>query len=76
MRANMTNDNSVEELANGVRLSEFAHHTPEFSDDALALTFASQYCEDLRYIAMSGQWLRWDLSRWTPEKTLLSYDLA
>jgi putative DNA primase/helicase len=49
---------------------------PKFSDDALALMFADRHAEDFRFIALSGEWRRWDQTRWALEKTLLSYDLV
>jgi putative DNA primase/helicase len=47
-----------------------------FTEDALALRFSARHANDLRYIAVSGQWLMWDGKRWKPEKTHLAFDLA
>jgi putative DNA primase/helicase len=47
-----------------------------FTEDALALRFSQRHANDLRYIAISGQWLMWDGVRWRPEPTLLAFDLA
>jgi putative DNA primase/helicase len=49
---------------------------PEFSDDALALTFAEQHQDKLRYVALWGKWLLWQETHWKPEDTLKAYDLA
>jgi putative DNA primase/helicase len=47
-----------------------------FTEDALALRFSEKHKNDLRYIALKGQWLKWDGDRWLPEATLLAFDLA
>ena len=47
-----------------------------FTEDALALRFSEKHKDDLRYIALKGQWLKWDGDRWLPEATLLAFDLA
>ena len=49
---------------------------PEFSDDALALDFAEQHREDLRYVAGWSKWLSWDGSKWALDDTLEIFDLA
>jgi putative DNA primase/helicase len=49
---------------------------PEFSDEALALEFARRYADDLRYVAVWGQWLIWDGARWKRDTTLRAFDLA
>ena len=49
---------------------------PEFSDEALALEFARRYGNDLRYVAVWGQWLIWDGTRWKRDATLRAFDLA
>jgi putative DNA primase/helicase len=41
----------------------------EFSDDALALHFAADHANDLRYVDDWGRWLRWDGTRWQFDKT-------
>jgi putative DNA primase/helicase len=47
-----------------------------FTEDALALRFSERHANDLRYIALKGQWLRWNADRWREETTLLAFDLA
>jgi putative DNA primase/helicase len=49
---------------------------PAFSDEALALRFADQHADDLRYVAAWGRWLRYDGSRWAFEDTLAAFDFA
>jgi putative DNA primase/helicase len=49
---------------------------PEFTDEALALRFAEQHADDLRYVAAWSKWLRWDGTRWVFDDTLHAFDLA
>ncbi|MGD0420626.1 MAG: phage/plasmid primase, P4 family [Xanthobacteraceae bacterium] len=49
---------------------------PAFSDEALALGFAEQHAEHLRYVAVWGRWLRWDGVRWRSDDTLYAFHLA
>jgi putative DNA primase/helicase len=46
------------------------------SEDALALRFAARHASALRFVALKGQWLKWDDCRWLQESTLLAFDLA
>jgi P4 family phage/plasmid primase-like protien len=48
----------------------------QFTEDALADTFAGRHSDDWRYVAPWGQWLSWNGSVWSREDTLLAYDLA
>jgi putative DNA primase/helicase len=43
---------------------------------ALALHFAEQHADSLRYVAPWGRWLRWDRKHWPFDDTLLVFDLA
>jgi hypothetical protein len=43
---------------------------PEFSDEALALSFAEQHASSLRYIAAQGRWYRWLGTHWIIDDTL------
>jgi putative DNA primase/helicase len=47
-----------------------------FTEDALAIRFSERHKDDLRYIAATGHWLKWDGSRWYNEATYLAFDLA
>jgi putative DNA primase/helicase len=49
---------------------------PAFTDEALALRFAEQHANDLRYVAAWGRWLVWDETRWQFDDTLAAYDLV
>jgi putative DNA primase/helicase len=49
---------------------------PAFSDDALALQFADDHADDLRYVAAWSRWLSYDGSRWQFDDTLKAFDLA
>ncbi len=49
---------------------------PAFSEEALALEFATRHAGDLRYVAQWGKWYRWDGTRWTEDKTRQIFDLA
>lgn len=49
---------------------------PAFSDEALALRFAEQHKDELRYVAKWGRWLLWDGQRWKFEDTLKAFDMA
>ena len=49
---------------------------PAFSDEALALRFADQHADNLRYVAAWSRWLRYDGSRWAFEDTLAAFDFA
>lgn len=45
-----------------------------FSEEALALRFAEQHADDLRYVAAWSRWLRWDGTRWAFDDTLAAFD--
>jgi len=49
---------------------------PEYSDEALALRFATAREETLRYIAAWGRWYEWSGVVWEPDDTLAAYDLV
>jgi putative DNA primase/helicase len=55
---------------------EVAERVPEFTDEALALTFAGLHEPDLRYVADWGRWLEWRDGRWRFENTLLAFSYA
>lgn len=40
---------------------------PEFSEEAIALTFADRYTDQLRFVADWGRWLIWNGSVWKPD---------
>ena len=45
-------------------------------DDELALNFASQHADTLRYVAKWDQWLRWDGVKWDIDETLFVQEAA
>ena len=49
---------------------------PEYSDEALALRFATVHTDFLRYVAAWGHWYQWSGVVWAPDNTLAAYDLA
>ena len=49
---------------------------PAFSDEDLALRFASRHKDELRYVAMWGKWLHWDGQKWDYDKTTAVFDLV
>ena len=46
------------------------------SEDALALTFAEQYADELRYVHLWGRWLRYDGTCWSHDDTLHVFDMV
>jgi putative DNA primase/helicase len=49
---------------------------PEHSEDAIALSFAEQHAENLRFVAVWNQWLLWTGTHWIPETTLQAFDMT
>jgi putative DNA primase/helicase len=47
-----------------------------FSDEALALSFADEHTEKLRYVAAWSKWHVWDGKRWSADDTRLAFDMA
>jgi hypothetical protein len=45
-------------------------------EDLLALRFSERHADELRYIAVKGEWRKWNGNHWKPEATLLAFDLA
>ena len=48
---------------------------PDFSEEQIALDFASIGADDVRYVAEWQRWMLWDGSQWRPDRTLAAYDL-
>ena len=46
------------------------------TEEALALSFADQHKNNLRYVAAWGKWLFWDGRRWRFDETLRAFDCA
>jgi putative DNA primase/helicase len=51
-------------------------NAPAFTEEALALEFATRHESELRYVASMGKWLRWDGKCWRFDETLLAFDYA
>jgi putative DNA primase/helicase len=49
---------------------------PAFTDEALALRFAAEHTDRLRFVATWGKWLIFDGKRWRLDETLNAFDLA
>lgn len=49
---------------------------PEYSDEALALRFATARADHLRYVAAWGRWLDWRSVVWAPDDTLAAFDMV
>jgi putative DNA primase/helicase len=49
---------------------------PAFTDEALALLFASRHAGKLRYVAGSSKWFIYDGKQWKADDTLHAFDMA
>ncbi len=49
---------------------------PAFSDEALALGFAENYLDKLRYVAAWSKWMIYDCGRWALDDTLKAFSLS
>jgi hypothetical protein len=60
------------------RLADFQEHSelPSHVEDALALEFAAQHQDKLRYVAKWNRWLMYDGKRWAEDDTLHIFDLV
>jgi len=50
--------------------------SPEFSDDALALSFAEKHASEMRHVDNWSRWLKWDTARWQFDDILSAFDRA
>ena len=53
-----------------------ADAAPDFSEEALALDFATRHADDLRHVALWGKWLFWDGRQWALDETRKTFSLA
>lgn len=75
---------SADPIANIKRLRRERHGplsgdkpvAPAFSDEALALRFAAQNADILRYVAAWSRWLIWTDTHWQFDETLKAFDLS
>jgi phage/plasmid-associated DNA primase len=58
------------------RYVESTKEVDPFTEDALAQRFAGRHADDLRYVALKGNWFKWEGARWCQEDTLLAFELA
>ena len=49
---------------------------PAFSDEAMAINFATRHANDLRYVPAWNCWLIWDGKRWANDEKLKVFTLA
>jgi putative DNA primase/helicase len=50
-------------------------YAPLLSEEGMALAFADNYSEFLRYVNVWRAWMKWTGTRWAKEETLWAYDL-
>jgi putative DNA primase/helicase len=62
-------DKQDEEIKDGAR-------PPEFSDEALALLFAEQHHDFLKYVALWNKWFVWKGTHWAADETLEVFHLV
>ena len=60
---------------NGQRHHNDGVQPPEFSDDALALSFADRHADKLRYV-VKWSWMLWSGTHWQSDGKLKHYDYA
>jgi putative DNA primase/helicase len=46
------------------------------SEDAMALAFTTKHCDELRYVAMWGQWMKYGGHSWKQDDTLNVFDMV
>jgi len=56
-------------ITSGRRRKPKSPPAADLSDDTLALRFAAENADLLRYVKLRGQWLRWDGQRWLADST-------
>lgn len=54
--------------------SPFAQDAPLFSDEALALAYATSHADAVRYVFPWGKWMTWQDTHWSADATLAAYD--
>ena len=66
----------ADDTENILRLAKLNASKPGYSDDALALQFAEEHADDLRYVADWSKWLHWDDTCWQFDRTRAVFDSA
>jgi hypothetical protein len=51
-------------------------NAPAFSQEDIALQFATKYTEELRFVANWGRWMQWTETKWVTDNTLGTFDKA
>src|SRR5215472_18304595 len=75
--ADETGDDSVKPFPSKKNIKDpEPERPPTFSDEALALRFAGQHKDQLRYVAAWGKWLICDGKQWQIDDTLKAFDFA
>ena len=59
---------------NIIKLAELTQGSESSGEDRLALAFAEQHADNLRYVAAWGRWFAWGGTRWIPDDTLHTFD--
>jgi len=67
-------DEVADTITHWLKLRELRPDRGTGLEDRVALAFATKHVDDFRYIAKSGQWMRWQETRWQPEDTLFAFD--
>src|SRR5215831_17593219 len=67
-------ENKVVSLVDTTEVEDIG--APLFSQEALALDFAAQHADKLRYVDAWGKWLIWDGTRWRIDETLQVFSMA
>ena len=49
---------------------------PEFSDEDLALRFASKYVYTMRHVSLMGRWFRWNGKVWVADEKKVAFSLV
>ena len=49
---------------------------PPYSEEALALRFADENADKLRYVHSWGRWFQWSGQRWEADETLVAFETA
>lgn len=52
---------------------DLIYQTMNPTEDNVALVFQERFKDELRYCNDWGTWLKWDTSKWAPERTLLAF---
>ncbi len=71
-----TLDRMVQSARASVDHDPVSDRPPAFTDEALALEYAAQHRNRLRYVAGWGRWMLWTWTHWQADDTMQAFDLA